>query len=137
MSVPTRSLGKPFADQLGLVRRGVVDDDVDVEIIGNVLLDEVEEAPKLPGAVTRQTFANDLAGGDVERRKQGGGAVPLVVVRVPLGLAGAHGQQRLGSVQRLDLRLLVDAEHQGAVGRVGVETDDIADLLHKERIGDS
>lgn len=115
--------------------RGVVDDDVDVEIIGNVLLDEVEEAPKFSGTVPRQTFANDLAGGDVERRKQRGGAVPLVIVRVPLGLAGAHGQQRLGPVQRLDLRLLVDAEHQGAVGRVEVETDDVSDLLDEQRIG--
>ena len=70
MDVPARSLGKPVADQLGLVGRGVVDDYVDVEIIGNVLLDEIEEAPKLSGAVPRQTFANDLAGGDVERREQ-------------------------------------------------------------------
>ena len=61
--------------------------------------------------------------------------MPLVVVRVPLGLAGAHGQQRLGSVERLDLRLLVDAKHQGPVGRIEVETDDVADLLHEQRIG--
>jgi hypothetical protein len=50
---------------------------------------------------------------------------------VPLGLDGAHGQQRLGSVERLDLRLFVDAEHQGSVGRVEVETHDVADLFHE------
>jgi ABC-type phosphonate transport system ATPase subunit len=34
--------------------------------------------------------------------------VLLVIVSAPLGLLGAHGQQWLGPVQRLDLRLLVD-----------------------------
>jgi hypothetical protein len=42
---------------------------------------------------------------------------------------------RLGTVQRLDLRLLIDAEHQGLVGRVQVQTDDVADLQGKEGVG--
>ena len=45
------------------------------------------------------------------------------------------GQQRLGSLQRLGLALLVDAEHHRVVGWVEVESDDIVDLLDEERIG--
>jgi len=63
------------------------------------------------------------------------GAVPSVVVGLALGLARPHGQQRLAAVEGLDLRLLVDAEHQGAVGGVEVETDDVAHLLDQLRVG--
>src|SRR5262249_27416893 len=36
--------------------------------------------------------------------------------------------------QRLDLRLLIGTQHEGAVRRIQVEPDDIAHLLHKERV---
>jgi hypothetical protein len=35
-----------------------------------------------------------------------------------LGLARAQGQERRGAVERLDLRLLVDAQDERAVGRL-------------------
>ncbi len=40
----------------------------------------------------------------------------LVVMGAPLGLPRAHRQQRLGAVQRLDLALFIDAEHQARSG---------------------
>ena len=43
-------------------------------------------------------------------------------------------QPRLGAVERLDLGLLIDTEHHGAVRRVEVEPDDIGDLLLEHRI---
>jgi hypothetical protein len=60
--------------------------------------------------------------------------VALGVVRRALGQSGAHRQDRLGAVQRLDLGLLVDAQHDGALGRVQIEPDDIADLRHELRV---
>jgi hypothetical protein len=44
--------------------------------------------------------------------------VALVIVRTPLDLARAHGQQRLGAVERLDLAFLVDAQHHSALRRI-------------------
>jgi hypothetical protein len=38
-------------------------------------------------------------------------------------LARSHG---LAAAQGLDLRFLIDAEHDGALGRGHVETDDVA-----------
>ena len=58
-----------------------------------------------------------------------------VVVGVPLDLARSHRQHRLGPVERLDLGLLVDAEHDGTVGRVEVEADDVPDLGLERRVG--
>ncbi len=58
----------------------------------------------------------------------------LVVVGGALGHAGEHRQDRRGAVERLDLGLLVHAEHDGALGRVEIEPDDVADLLDEQRV---
>ena len=50
----------------------------------------------------------------------------------PLDLTGTHRQQRLGAVECLNLRFLVDAQHQGAVGWVEVEPDDVAHLVDEQ-----
>ena len=51
----------------------------------------------------------------------------FVVVRVPLDLPRAHGRQRLSAIERLDLRIFLDAAHQGTIGWVDVKANDIAE----------
>ena len=58
----------------------------------------------------------------------------LVIVRAPLRHARQHRQDRLAAVERLDLALLVDAEHQRAVRRRQIQAYDVADLVHEVRI---
>ena len=58
----------------------------------------------------------------------------LVIVRAPLTCPASHRQDRLCTVERLDLALLVDAEHQRAVRRRQIEAYDVADLVHEVRI---
>jgi hypothetical protein len=42
----------------------------------------------------------------------------------------AHGVTwRERSIQRLNLRLLIDTEHDGVVGRIRVQADDVADVF--------
>jgi hypothetical protein len=77
----------------------------------------------------------DLAGGDLERGEQGDGAVPNVVVGAPLGQTGLHRQDRGGAVQRLNLGLLVDAEHDRVLRRCQVQPDDVGDLRDQLRVG--
>src|ERR671915_292992 len=101
----------------------------------HVALDGVEEAAELPGAMAGEALADDLADLHVERGEQRERAMPLVVVGAALGLAGPHRQERLGAVQRLDLALLVDAKHHRAIRRVEIEPDDVAHLLHEQRVG--
>jgi len=72
--------------------------------------------------------------GHVQGGKQCGGAVADVVVSDTLDVAQTHGQQRLGPIQGLDLRFLVNAEQDCLVGRVEVEADDVSYLLNKEGI---
>ena len=60
--------------------------------------------------------------------------MPLVVVGGALGDPRAHRQDRRGPIQRLDLGLLIHAQHHGPLGRVEVQPDDIADLLDEQRV---
>ena len=64
--------------------------------------------------------------------KKGRSAVALVAVRAPLGQAGQH---RSGPVQRLDLGLLIDAQHDRVLRRGQVEADDVGDLRDQLRVG--
>jgi hypothetical protein len=78
---------------------------------------------------------DDLAGSDVEGREEIQRAVANVIVRLALGLAEVHRQDRLRTLERLNLRLLIDGEHDSVGRRVHVQPDDIAHLRHELRIG--
>ena len=132
--MPAEPFGEPVADQFGLMARRIVHDDVDVEIGRDMLFDGVEEATEFLRPMARHAFADDGSGLHVEGGKERGRPVPLIVMGVPLGLPGSHRQQRLGAIQRLDLRFLIDAEHQRVVRRVEIEADDVAHLVNKQRV---
>ena len=81
-----------------------------------------------------EAFADNGAGGGVESREQAEGSVTRVVMRAPLDLAWAHGQKRLGSIERLNLAFFVDAQDNGAVGRRKVKADDVAHFFDEQGI---
>ena len=53
MDMPAAALGKPGADEFGLLARRIVHDNVDVEIGRNVPLDFAKELAELPRALAR------------------------------------------------------------------------------------
>jgi hypothetical protein len=55
--------------------------------------------------------------------------VALVIVSLAGWNSGPQWQQRWSSIQSLHLAFLVDAEHQGFVGRVPVKADDIVEFF--------
>src|SRR5437764_5755497 len=57
------------------------------------------------------------------------GKHPIQIVCHGPALAGFERQARLGSVESLDLRLLVDGQHDGMCRRAHIEADDVLDLL--------
>ena len=79
-------------------------------------------------------LADDLARLGIERGKQTGGAVTRIVMRAPLQLAGAHGQQRRGPIQRLNLALFVHTQDQGALRRVQIQSNDVPHLVDEQRV---
>ena len=98
---------------------------------GHLRLDQIEKFAELRRAMALMKLRDHLAGLRIERGEQRRRAVPLVVVRPPLHLAGLHRQQRLRAVERLNLRLLIDAEHRGMRRRIQIQPDDVADLLDR------
>ena len=59
---------------------------------------------------------------------------PLVVVGDGAGTPTLHRQARLRAVERLDLALLVAAEHQGVLGRIHVQPHHVQQLVREARI---
>jgi len=80
-------------------------------------------------------FANHLPTFRIERGKQRRGAVTFVVMCPAFDLPRPHRQNGLRAVERLDLRLLIDAEHDSAGGRIEIQPHDVAHLLDQQRVG--
>src|SRR5260221_13739897 len=83
----------------------------------------------------RLALGNDLTRGDVEGSEPGSCTVPFIVVSLPFRQGGAERKNRLSAIQRLDLTLLIHAEHDCLVGRIQVETDDVTDFGDEVRVG--
>ena len=79
-------------------------------------------------------LTDHLPGGHVEGREERGDAVPAVVAGSPLRPPRRHRPDGLGPIERLDLALLVGGEHQGSLGRMDIEPNDVADFLDELRI---
>ena len=62
-------------------------------------------------AMALHALANDLALKDIERREQGGDTMALVIMGYGASAPLVHRQTRLSAIKRLNLALLVDAEH--------------------------
>src|SRR2546422_305879 len=85
-------------------------------------------------AMSAMTLTDHLAVQDVHRRKQCGGAIAFVVVRHRTASAFLQGQPRLGPIQRLNLALFIQTQHERLVGRVQIQPHHIGQLLQEFRI---
>ncbi len=120
MNVKSGTPCQPSLD-LGLLMRGVVvDDEMNIEVSGDVGLDVAQELKELLVTMTGLALGHHFPGGYVQCGEQGGGAMALVVVRYPFHVSQSQGQHGLTSFQRLDPALLVDAQHQGVLGGIQV-----------------
>jgi hypothetical protein len=86
----------------------IINNEVDVKPLWHRLVEGIEEPPKLARPVALVKLADDLAALDIQRGEQCRRPVACVVVSTPLGVARSHRQDRLGAIEGLDLRLLVD-----------------------------
>jgi hypothetical protein len=95
---------------------------------GTVRFDRVQEAEELLVPMALHAAAEHRAVEHVEGGEQRRGAVALVVEGHGARLALLHGQARLGSIQSLNLALLVDREHHGMGRRIDVQPDHVPEL---------
>jgi hypothetical protein len=83
---------QPRRDVGVCVRGVVVEDEMDLQALGDGSVDRAQERQKLAVAVAREALPDHRSGQDVERGEQRGGAVSLVVVGHRPGPAGLHRQ---------------------------------------------
>src|SRR6516162_4399445 len=104
-----------------LVSVEIVEDDVQLAIReGNN--DALHETEELDSAAPLGMRGDDLPGAHLQRSKQGRGAVPLVIVALAAqGAPARELQVALRPLQRLDRRLLIDAENNRLGRRVNIE----------------
>jgi hypothetical protein len=127
---PAGMTRQPFADLGMLVDGIVVEDRMDDGLTGgNGALDSIEEADELLMPMALHIAADHGSVEDVHRRKQRRRSMAFVVVGHRSGPAFLHRQARLGSVERLDLTLLIDRKDDGVGRRIDIGPDHIAQLL--------
>ena len=115
-------------DRRRLVRRQVIQHDVDLPLGLDAAVDVAEERDEVLGPMLRRAPRDHLARGHVQRGEEIERAMPQVVVGPSFGVSDVHRQDRLRALERLDLGFLVDREHDRIVRRVHVQPDHIAHL---------
>jgi len=134
VNAPMGTTGKPIPDLRCLVGAVVVHEPVHVQPLRHNGLNGLEEVEKLLMAVLPVTSPDHFACGDVQRSEQRGGSVADIVMAPAFGIARRHRQQRLRSVQGLNLRFLIDAQDRRFVWRRHIQTHDIPHLLDEQRV---
>jgi hypothetical protein len=79
--------------------------------------------------MARLASREHLARGDVQGGEQVKRAVANVIVRPSFGLPDVHRQDRLRTLERLDLGFLVEREYGGIRRRIHIEPHDVAHFL--------
>ena len=90
-----------------------------------------QEFEKLLMTMPGKALSNDFTLSQFERRKKRRRTVALVVMSHGSTAAFFQRQPRLRSIQCLNLTFLVDAEHQGLLWRIEIETHHIGQFLQK------
>src|ERR1039457_2554247 len=121
-------LRKKLLDALGLMRREVVRNDVDLPapaLAGDHLREKRHE---LLGGVPLSRLSQNLSGFRIQRRIQRERAVPVVLESVTLDSARRQRQDRSETIQSLNRGLFVHAEHRGVLRRIEVQANDVGGL---------
>src|SRR5439155_1507008 len=127
--------GKPGLHRRVGVGAIVVEDQMDRQSARCGALDPLKQAQKLLMAMAWHAVAQHLTAQYVQGREQSRGSMAGVIVRLPLGDSRTEGQNRLGTVQGLDLALLIHAQHQSFLRRIQVQADNVVQLVKEPGIG--
>ena len=129
--VEARVAAEPALDLLVLVGRVVIHDHMDLLVLRNHVIDGAQKLQPFLMAVPVIAHGDHFAFQGIERSEQSCRSVALVIVGHGAATAFLDRQAGLGAVQRLNLALLVGAQHEGVLGRIQVQADDVFQLLRE------
>lgn len=125
---------QPRTDLGLLVSRVIVEDHADGLVRKHLGVNGVQESDKLLVPVPLHVAADHRIIQGIKRGEQGCGTVALVVMRHGCPATALQRQTRLGAIERLDLALFVDRQHDGVGGRRDIESDNIVKPLGKSSV---
>jgi hypothetical protein len=120
--------GQELAHPLGLMRGEVVEDDVNLLMIGVLGHHRAQKSDELFAGVTGCGLTDNLARLGVEGGIEREGSASDVLETVALCPTRRHGQDRIPPVESLNGRLLVQAEYDRVLRRVEVEPNHVSSL---------
>jgi len=82
----------------------------------------------------RHAVANHFAVENIQSSEQRCGPVTLIVMSERSASPGFHRQSRLSSIQRLDLTLLINAQHESFLGRVHIKANNVPQFVNELRV---
>lgn len=97
---------EPVADEWGFVGGGIVEDEVNVEILGNLVVDRRQELAELLRAMPAVELRQYRSRLEVKRGEEIGRPAAFVVVGSSLRGSRAHRQEGLRAIQGLNLGLI-------------------------------
>ena len=126
--------GEELGHGLGLVRRKVISDDVDLLALGLRGDDICEKGDELRAGVALGCFAQDLSAGNLQGSIKRKSAMPEILKAVALGTPGRKGQNGIEAIESLNGALFIHAEHCGVGRRLQIEADNVGSLGLEVRI---
>ena len=135
MHVEPGMVGEPCADRRCPVGAVVIADEMDVQVVGDLAVDLDQELAELDGAVPSVQAGDHCSVGGIERREQGGSAVPDVVVGAFSGTTGCIGSVFAVPSNAWIWRLLLHTQHYRVLRRCQIQPDDVGDLRDQLGVG--
>ena len=89
--VEPRTLRQPTPDRRRLVGRVVVHHEMDIEMLGDLIVDRVQKLLELDRSMASMTFADHFSGRDVECSEQRRRPVANIVVSLTCWVPRSHG----------------------------------------------
>ena len=93
----------------------IIHDQMQAKVVGSLGIDPFKKANKFLMPMSRHAVTDDFAIKHAQGSEKCSGAVTLVVVSLASRQSGAQGQQRPGSVQRLNLTFFINAQDDGLI----------------------
>ena len=131
MEMKTRVFGQPlFDDRVGM-RSIIIQNQMKITAAGSRSMDHLKELQELLVAMARIAGSDNRTIQHVQGGKKTSRSVPFVVMRHRSAASFFHRQPRLSSIQGLDLRFFVDAQNQGFIRGIQIESDHIGQFFNE------
>ena len=122
---------EPALHSRTFMRAVIVNDEVQIEFRRRGLINGLQKPDKLLAPVARQTLPDNRAIQHVEGGKEGRRPMPLIIMHHRAAPSPLQGQARLRTIQCLDLTFFINGQHQGPLGRLQVQPDNIPNFFDK------